>query len=108
MAHNHEVPGSSPGPATKKKHSPLVGAFSLALAQASNLGLASIAGVVTVFGVAELRKKSTKYFSFMRSGEGKAAVLVPQPKSAQPCAGYLSWLRAWTIKDSIVGLSLQR
>ena len=78
MAHNHEVPGSSPGPATKKKHPPLVGAISLVLAQASNLGLASIAGVVTAFGVAELRKKSTKYFSFVRSREGEADVLSSQ------------------------------
>ena len=27
MAHNHEVPGSSPGPATKKNVSPFGGAF---------------------------------------------------------------------------------
>ena len=27
VAHNHEVPGSSPGPATKEKHSHVVGVF---------------------------------------------------------------------------------
>ena len=29
VAHNHEVPGSSPGPATKEKHPTKVGCFSL-------------------------------------------------------------------------------
>ena len=31
VAHNHEVPGSSPGPATKVKVSPKGGAFSLVM-----------------------------------------------------------------------------
>ena len=29
VAHNHEVPGSSPGPATKENDSPIGGSFSL-------------------------------------------------------------------------------
>ena len=42
VAHNHEVPGSSPGPATKKTVSQKCGAFFLASSAAFPLNLAFI------------------------------------------------------------------
>jgi hypothetical protein len=55
MAHNHEVPGSSPGPATKKKAPPKGEVFFLVLAKPRFLDQPAQAGVSPRFGGARTR-----------------------------------------------------
>ena len=73
MAHNHEVPGSSPGPATKKKGLPKGSPFFLVLAKDENRT------AKPRFDNKDLTQvlAPSKRRRYMREG---AIVLVPQPR----------------------------
>ncbi len=71
MAHNHEVAGSSPAPATKKNARPCVGLFSWLFWQDAVLRLAqALLGCGRRFGVAS--KRAEVYFEHLRVEKGEA------------------------------------